>query len=54
MSDHKDSNLKEFNVPINPGHEILYFLSFQSLNNPGLGAGFDPGMVLTPYPSSIG
>jgi hypothetical protein len=34
------------------GH--LYFLSFQLLNKPGLGAGIDPGMALTPLPSSIG
>jgi len=32
----------------------LYFLSFLILNEPGLGAGFDPGMALTPLPSSIG
>jgi len=32
----------------------LYFLSFQLLNEPGLGAGIDPGMALTPLPSSIG
>jgi len=31
----------------------LYFLSFQ-LNEPGLGAGIDPGIALTLYPSSIG
>jgi len=28
----------------------LYFLSFQLLNEPGLGAGIDPGMALTPLP----
>jgi len=32
----------------------LYFLSFQLLNEPGLGAGIDPGMALTPLPSTIG
>jgi hypothetical protein len=32
----------------------LYFLSFQLLNEPGLGVGIDPGMALTPFPSSIG
>jgi len=32
----------------------LYFLSFQLLNEPGLGAGIDAGMALTPLPSSIG
>ncbi len=32
----------------------LYFLSFLILNEPGLGAGIDPGMALTPLPSSIG
>jgi len=32
----------------------LYFLSFQLLNEPGLGAGINPGMALTPFPSSIG
>jgi len=26
---------------------------FQLLNEPGLGAGIDPGMALTPFPSSI-
>jgi len=31
-----------------------YFLSFRLLNEPGLGAGIDPGMALTPFPSSIG
>jgi hypothetical protein len=31
----------------------LYFL-FQSLNEPWLGAKIDPGMALTPFPSSIG
>jgi hypothetical protein len=31
----------------------LYFLSFQLLNEPGLGAGIDPGMALTPLPFSI-
>jgi len=29
------------------------FFSFQLLNEPGLGAGIDPGMALTPLPSSI-
>ncbi len=29
----------------------LYFLSFQSLNEPGLGAESNPGMALTPFPS---
>ncbi len=29
------------------------FLSFQLLNEPGLGEGIDPGMALTPFPSSI-
>ena len=32
----------------------LYFLSFLILNEPGLDAGIDPGMALTPLPSSIG
>jgi len=32
----------------------LYYLSFQSFNEPGLGAWIDPGMALTPFPSSIG
>jgi len=32
----------------------LYFLSFQLLNEPGLDAGIDPGMALTPLSSSIG
>ncbi len=32
----------------------LYFVSFQLLNEPGLVAGIDPGMALTPFPSSIG
>ena len=32
----------------------LYFLSFLILIEPGLGAGIDPGMGLTPLPSSIG
>ncbi len=32
----------------------LYFLSFKLLNEPELGAGIDPGMSLTPLPSSIG
>ncbi len=31
----------------------LYFIYFQ-LNEPGLGAGIDPGMAFTPLPSSIG
>jgi len=31
-----------------------YFLSFQLLNEPGLGAGIDPGMALAPFPLSIG
>ncbi len=31
----------------------LYFLSIQLLNEPGLGAGIDPGMALTPFPCSI-
>jgi len=31
----------------------LCFLSFQLLNEPGLGAGIYPGMALTPFPSSI-
>jgi len=30
------------------------FLPFQLLNVPELGAGIDPGMALTPFPSSIG
>ena len=30
------------------------FLSFYLLNEPGLGQGIDPGMALTPFPSSIG
>jgi len=29
------------------------FLSFQLLNEPGLGEGINPGMALTPFPSSI-
>jgi len=32
----------------------LYFLSFQLLNEPRLGAGIHPGMALTPLLSSIG
>ncbi len=32
----------------------LYFLSFRLLNEPGLGAQIDPGIALTPFPSSIG
>ncbi len=32
----------------------LYFLSFQLLTGPGLGAEIDHGMALTPFPSSIG
>jgi len=32
----------------------LYFLSFQLLNEPGLGVGINPGMALTPFPFSIG
>jgi len=32
----------------------LYFLSFLIMNEPGLGAGINPGMALTPLPSSIG
>jgi len=31
----------------------LYFLSFQLLNEPELVAGIDPGMALTPFPSSL-
>jgi len=30
------------------------FYSFQLLNEPALGAGINPGMALTPLPSSIG
>jgi len=30
------------------------FLSFQLLNEPGLGVGINPGMALTPLPSGIG
>jgi len=30
------------------------FLSFRLLNKPGLGAGINPGMALTPLPSRIG
>jgi len=33
---------------------VLVFLSFYLLNEPGLGVGIDPGMALTPFPSSIG
>jgi len=33
---------------------FLYFVSFQLLNEPGLGAGINPGMDLTPFPSNIG
>jgi len=34
----------------------IYYITyyFIILNEPGLGAGIDPGMVLTPLPSSIG
>jgi len=32
----------------------LYFLSFRLLNEPRFGAGIDPGIALTPFPSSIG
>ncbi len=32
----------------------LYFLSFQSLNEPGLGAVINSGMALTPFSSRIG
>jgi len=39
-----------FGVP----HLATYiFLSFQLLNEPGLGEGIDPGMALTPFTSSI-
>ncbi len=31
----------------------IFFISFQ-LNEPGLGAGIDPGIALTLFPSSIG
>jgi len=30
----------------------VYFLSIQLLNEPGLGAGINPGMALTPFPST--
>jgi hypothetical protein len=29
------------------------FISFQLLNEPGLGEGINPGMALTPFPSSV-
>ena len=32
----------------------LYFISFHLLNKPGLGMWIDPGLALTPFPSSIG
>ena len=32
----------------------LYVLAFHSLDEPGLGEGINPGMALTPLPSSIG
>ncbi len=39
-----------FGVP----HLATYiFLSFQLLNEPGLGKGIDHGIALTPFPSSI-
>ncbi len=38
-----------FGVP----HLAIYIL-FPLINEPGLGAGIDPGMALTPFPSSIG
>jgi len=31
----------------------IFFFLFQLLNEPGLGEGIDPGMALTPFPSSI-
>jgi len=36
--------------------EKFFFLNIflQLLYEPGLGAGIDPGMALTPFPSSIG
>jgi len=38
-----------FGVP----HLATYiFLSVQLLNEPGLGEGINPGMALTPFPSS--
>jgi len=33
---------------------LTVFLSFQLLNEPGLGVGINPGMALTTLPSSIG
>jgi len=30
--------------------DYLYFLSFQLLNEPGLGLGIYPGIALTPFP----
>ncbi len=35
-------------------HLATYIFFFQSLNEPGLGAGINPGMALTPFSSSIG
>ncbi len=33
---------------------FIIFNYFQLFNEPGLGAGINPGMALTPFPSSIG
>jgi len=39
---------------LNKGFCYFYFLCFQLLNEPELGAGINIGMALTPFPSSIG
>jgi len=39
-------------IPLTP-FAYLFFL-FPFINEPGLGAGIDPGMALTPLQSSIG
>jgi len=47
-------NIKDFNFVFGCApFGYLYFISFQ-LNEPGLGAGIDPGIALTLFPSSIG
>jgi len=33
---------------------VTSIIPFQFLNQPGLDAGINPGMVLTPFPSIIG
>jgi len=36
-----------------PHLTTCFFLSFQLLNEPGLGVGIDPGMTLSPFTSSM-